>query len=137
VATERVVMRDIPLSMIQPCLYDCIMIDPVSALSALAQEDRLSAFRLLVKQGPSGLPSGEIAELLAIAPSRMSFHLATLERAGLLTSWRAGRRIFYAASYQTMRQLLAFLVADCCDGQPEICGDLTRLAAACEPEPTE
>ncbi len=94
----------------------------VSALSALAQEDRLAAFRLLVKAGPEGLASGEMAERLGIAPTRMSFHLAALERAGLTAARREGRRIIYSVSFSRMRSLLAFLSEDCCAGHPEICG---------------
>ena len=94
----------------------------VAALSALAHTDRLVAFRMLGRAGPDGMPSGEIAERLSIPPTRMSFHLATLERARLLRSWRDGRRVLYAASYEDMRQLLAFLTEDCCSGNPEICG---------------
>lgn len=106
----------------------------VAALSALAHDDRLAAFRLLVKAGPSGLASGEIAERLAMPPTRTSFHLATLERSGLLRSWRQGRRILYAASFENMRQLLAFLTEDCCSGKPEICGDLATFASSCNSE---
>ena len=107
----------------------------VIALSALAHADRLSAFRLLVRAGPSGMASGEIAEALSIPPTRMSFHLATLERAKLLRSWRDGRRILYAASYEDMRQLLAFLTEDCCSGKPEICGNLSdNLVPSCSSE---
>ena len=106
----------------------------VEALSALAHGDRLAAFRLLVRAGPKGMPSGEIAEALSIPPTRMSFHLSTLERAGLLRSWRDGRRILYAGSYNDMRSLLVFLTEDCCSGQPEICGDLSQLAFKCAPE---
>lgn len=106
----------------------------VAALSALAHGDRLAAFRLLVRAGPNGMPSGEIAETLSIPPTRMSFHLSSLERAGLLRSWRDGRHILYAASYDHMRSLLAFLTEDCCSGNPEICSDLSKLASVCEPE---
>jgi ArsR family transcriptional regulator len=106
----------------------------VSALSALAHVDRLAAFRMLVRAGPNGMPSGEIAEALAIPPTRMSFHLATLERSELLRSWRDGRRILYAASYDNMRQLLAFLTEDCCSGNPEICGNVSDLLPACVEE---
>ena len=108
--------------------------DAVSALTALAHGDRLAAFRLLVRAGPSGLPSGEIAGALDIPPTRMSFHLAALERSGLARSWRDGRKIRYAVRLDTMRALLAFLTEDCCDGHPEICGDLAAFATACQPE---
>lgn len=100
----------------------------VSALSALAHEDRLRAFRLLVKAGPEGLASGEIAATLKIAPTRMSFHLAGLERSGLVETRREGRRIIYSVSFAQMRDLMTFLTQDCCNGQPEICGGLADVA---------
>lgn len=103
----------------------------VSALSALAHFDRLAAFRLLVKAGPKGVASGDIAEVLSIPPTRMSFHLAKLEHANLVRSRRDGRRVLYAAKYEDMRQLLAFLTEDCCSGNPDICGDLINLANPC------
>lgn len=106
----------------------------IEALAALAHGDRLAAFRLLVRAGPNGVPSGEIAQALSIPPTRMSFHLSTLERARLLRSWRDGRHILYAASYDNMRSLLVFLTEDCCSGNPEICSDLGQLAFACELE---
>ncbi|KOR46547.1 ArsR family transcriptional regulator [Xanthomonas oryzae] len=106
----------------------------VSALAALAHADRLAAFRMLVRAGPQGVPSGEIADALSIPPTRMSFHLSALERAGLLRCWRDGRRIFYAANYKDMRQLLAFLTEDCCSGNPDICRDLITLTATCTAE---
>ena len=93
----------------------------ISALGALAQEDRLAAFRLLVSQGPEGLPSGVIAEKLDVQPTRMSFHLTVLERAGLLCTKREGRHIRYAVDYSRMKGLLTFLMQDCCGGNPEIC----------------
>ncbi|MCB1479787.1 MAG: helix-turn-helix transcriptional regulator [Rhodobiaceae bacterium] len=96
----------------------------VAALSALAHEDRLRAFRLLVKAGPDGLASGEIAEALDIAPTRMSFHLAGLERSGLVGTKRDGRRIIYSVSFSRVRDLMTFLMQDCCNGQPEICAGL-------------
>lgn len=100
--------------------------EAVAALAALSQETRLAVFRLLVQKGPNGLPAGAIAEALSVAPSTMSSHLAQLERAGLLRSWRVQRQIFYAADYEGTRRLLAFLMEDCCQGRPEICG--TALA---------
>ena len=99
----------------------------VASLDALAHPDRLRAFRLLVATGPSGLPSGRIAANLDVPPTRMSFHLAALERSGLLHSWRVGREVRYAARFAAMRALLVFLTEDCCGGRPEICGDLGRL----------
>lgn len=103
----------------------------VAALAALAHADRLDAFRMLVRAGPNGVPSGEIATRLAIAPTRMSFHLSTLERSGLVRSWREGRRIRYAAHFEAMRGLLAFLAEDCCEGHPEIC-DIAVDPCGCE-----
>ena len=98
--------------------------DAIEALSALAQDTRLAVFRHLMQQGPGGLPAGQIARALGASPSTLSFHLAQLERAGLLRSRRVQRQIFYAADYEGMRGLLAYLTEDCCQGRPEICDPL-------------
>jgi DNA-binding transcriptional ArsR family regulator len=101
----------------------------IEALAALAQETRLSIFRLLMQRGPEGLSAGAVAERLGVAPSTLSFHLAHLERAALLRSWRVQRQIFYAADFDGMRRLLNFLTEDCCGGRPEFCAPLPRSAA--------
>jgi DNA-binding transcriptional ArsR family regulator len=106
----------------------------VTALSALAHAHRLKTFRLLVRQGPSGLAAGEIAAHLKISPSALSFHLAHLERSGLLRTWRQGRQCRYAVDIEGMRRLMAFLTEDCCGGHPEICGGLAASAVAAEDE---
>lgn len=100
----------------------------LAALAALAQQHRLKAFRLLIEAGPTGLAAGFLAGRLGIAPSALSFHLARLERAGLVRSWRVGRSICYGPEIDGMRRLLAFLSEDCCQGRPELCGELARLA---------
>lgn len=104
----------------------------VDALGALAHETRLSVFRMLVKTGPEGMIAGAIAEHQGVPPSTMSHHLATLERAGLVQSERESRLIHYRADYQGMRRLLMFLMQDCCQGAPEMCGDL-MVDLACNP----
>lgn len=109
----------------------------VLALGALAQETRLAVFRLLVAAGPSGLSAGSIAARLDIPPSTLSFHLKELDRAGLVRSWRNARQIFYAAEFETMRRLLAFLTEDCCGGRPEVCGGLRRLVEEASEQATE
>ena len=103
----------------------------VAALSALAHESRLSVFRLLVQAGPEGLAAGEIARRTGALPNTLSANLAILTNAGLATSRREGRSIIYAAGYGPMRELLAFLMEDCCQGSPEICAPLADLARAC------
>jgi DNA-binding transcriptional ArsR family regulator len=100
----------------------------IDALSALAQETRLGIFRLLVRQGPDGLPAGAIGERLDIPAPTLSFHLAQLSRAGLVTSRREGRSILYAADYRGMNGLLTYLTEDCCQGRPELC-----VGSACGP----
>ena len=99
----------------------------LAALVALAHGTRLGVFRLLLRQEPDGMPAGAIARAAGVPPSTLSTHLAQLEGAGLLRSWRQGRRIFYAADVDGIRRLLGFLVADCCNGRPEICAGLTAL----------
>jgi len=103
----------------------------IGALGALAQATRLEVFRLLLRQGPNGLPAGEIAAALAVPPATLSFHLKQLEQAGLLTARRDSRLIYYAADIEGVRRLLAFLTEDCCQGRPEICGDLASGLAGC------
>ena len=86
----------------------------VAALGALAQESRLEVFRLLVQQGPEGMPAGHVAQALGIPPATLSFHLAQLGQAGLVRSRREGRRIIYSADYAGMQELIAFLTEKCC-----------------------
>ena len=88
----------------------------VSALSALAQEHRLQAFRLLVEAGDKGLAAGAIAEAMAMPASSLSFHLAQMERAGLIRRRRQGRSLIYSADYAGMTALLDFLTENCCAG---------------------
>ena len=90
----------------------------IPALGALAQEHRLAAFRLLVQTGAEGLPAGVIAEKLGVAPSSLSFHLAQLANAGLITQRRQSRQIIYAADYAAMNALMAYLTENCCGGVP-------------------
>lgn len=103
----------------------------VASLAALAHEGRLSAFRLLVQAGPEGLPAGEIARRLEVLPNTLSASLSILSHAGLIASRRKGRSIIYNAHYDAMRELLAFLMEDCCAGTPEICAPLAAIASQC------
>jgi DNA-binding transcriptional ArsR family regulator len=88
----------------------------VVALSALAQENRLDVFRLLVQKGPDGMAAGDVAERLEIPPATLSFHLAQLRQAGLLSMRRDGRSLIYSANYDGMNALMAFLTENCCRG---------------------
>src|SRR5262245_35941008 len=103
--------------------------EAIRAFAALAQEHRLKVFRLLVRHAPQGLPAGQIAAQVGIPASTMSTHLAYLERAGLLRSWREQRRILYAVETEGIRQLVTFLTEDCCGGRPELCGYGTPTGA--------
>lgn len=104
----------------------------VSSLSALAHESRLQVFRLLVQAGSEGVAAGEIARRLDTLPNTLSANLNLLSNAGLVRSRREGRSIIYTADYDSMRDLLAFLVEDCCAGSPEICSPLADvLRTAC------
>lgn len=101
----------------------------VEALQALAHGTRLAVFRLLVQAGSAGLMAGEIAQRLGVPPSTMSHHLGLLERAGLAASERESRVIRYRANYGGMRRLMAFLMEDCCQGDPLLCADLTEMTS--------
>lgn len=101
----------------------------VAALSALAHEGRLEIFRLLVKAGDPGMAAGEIARATGVLPNTLSSNLGILAGAGLVTSRRDGRSIIYNAAYGRMRDLLAFLMEDCCQGNAAICAPLAAIAA--------
>ena len=102
--------------------------DTLAALAALAQDNRLDIFRLLVEAGRAGMPAGAVADALDLAPNTLTFHFDRLRDAGLVTVRRDGRSMIYAARYETMNGLLAFLTANCCQGMPEACAP-----AACKP----
>jgi len=106
--------------------------DAVSALSGLAQETRLQAFRLLVQAGPAGLPAGRIGEALGLPGATLSFHLANLKRAGLVQSRREGRSLIYTADFDAMGRLIEYLLEDCCGGQ----ACLPAGTSACAPTPS-
>jgi ArsR family transcriptional regulator, arsenate/arsenite/antimonite-responsive transcriptional repressor len=94
-------------------------IDTIAALAALAQENRLDVFRLLVQAGPDGLAAGEVARRVGLPPNTLSFHFDRLRQAGLVTVRRAGRSMIYAARYDAMRSLLGYLSDNCCRGIAE------------------
>jgi len=101
--------------------------DAIEALAALAQPTRISAFRLLVRVGPEGLPALEISRQLGTKPSTLSGHLSILKRAGVLVATRHQREIHYAANLATVNALVQFLIADCCDGKIENCTEILSL----------
>ena len=102
----------------------------VTALSALAQESRLKVFRLLVREGPEGMAAGDIARSLNVPHNTMSSHLGILSRAGLVVSRKESRSIIYSVDLKGTRDLLTFLIKDCCRGKPEVCQPLIASALA-------
>lgn len=101
----------------------------VIILSALAHEGRLGVFRRLVNAGEAGMAAGDLARAADMLPNTLSSNLTILSHAGLVTSQRAGRSIIYSANYEQMRELLAYLIEDCCEGNPEICAPLADITA--------
>jgi DNA-binding transcriptional ArsR family regulator len=102
--------------------------DAVAALAALAQDNRLAVFRLLVQAGPEGMAAGEVAEALNLAPNTLTFHFDRLRVAGLVTVCRDGRSMIYAAQYEAMNALLGYLTENCCQGRQ--CAPVRRKATA-------
>ena len=100
----------------------------LAQLSALAQENRLALFRLLIKAGPEGLPAGEIAAALGVPPNTLSAQLTLLSNAGLIEGTRQGRSIIYKAQYEAISGLIVFLMEDCCQGRSEICAPVLEAA---------
>jgi ArsR family transcriptional regulator len=86
----------------------------IAALGALAQETRLDVYRLLVTQGPAGLPAGSLAHQLGVLPASLTFHLKELQHAGLITQHRLGRQLIYTAEYGVMNDLVGYLTENCC-----------------------
>ncbi len=105
----------------------------IQSLGALSQKSRLDAFRLLVKAGDEGMAAGEVSECLGVVQNTMSAHLATLAQAGLVKRERQSRVIRYYADFSAMRDLIGFLLEDCCGGKPELCGSLLDEIACLKP----
>ena len=105
----------------------------ILALAALAQSTRLDVFRLLVATEPDGMPAGEVARRLAVPHNTMSSHLGILTRAGLVRSERRSRSVIYRAELGQVRELVGFLLKDCCGGRPEICAPLEADLTPCRP----
>ena len=103
----------------------------VKALAALAQESRLRLFRLLVVAGRAGATPGQMGEALGIAPTSISFHMKELLNAGLVSQARDGRHIIYRAQIDAMNQLLGFLTASCCGGEPCLDASLPLSCVSC------
>jgi DNA-binding transcriptional ArsR family regulator len=98
----------------------------VEALAALAQESRLSVFRLLVQAGSEGMAAGVLGERLAIPPATLSFHLKTLSHAKLVKSRSEGRFVIYSANYAEMDGLIAYLTEHCCAGDAAQCSPIKK-----------
>ena len=97
-----------------------------NAFAALGHETRLLLYRHLVKVGAAGIGAGDLADVLEISPSSLTFHVAQLERVDLVVSRREGRRVIYSADFGAMGELVDFLTQECCDGHPEVCGVLKK-----------
>jgi DNA-binding transcriptional ArsR family regulator len=107
-------------------------LNAVAALAALAQDNRLDVYGLLVQAGPDGLPAGQVAAKLGLAPNTLTFHFDRLRAAGPVTVRRDGRSMIYAAQYHTMNALLGYLTDNCCKGAPDACAP-----KACKPAPAK
>lgn len=109
----------------------------VTTLAALAQETRLSIYRLLVEAGPDGVAAGVLAQRLEVPAATLSFHLKELTRAGLVTARHDKQFVFYAVDYDRMAELMTFLTQNCCKGMPQACLNVveTELGRCCPPGP--
>jgi len=94
----------------------------LAALAALGQPTRLEIFKLLMRSQPGGMAAGAIAERVGVPQNTLSAHIAVLARSGLVGGTRDGRSIIYRANVERMRALIEYLIDDCCDRHPELCG---------------
>jgi ArsR family transcriptional regulator, arsenate/arsenite/antimonite-responsive transcriptional repressor len=108
----------------------------VAALSALAHERRLAIYRLLVERGPEGLSAGDIAEKIGLVPSSLTFHVQSLQRAGLIVQRRVSRQLFYSADFGAMNELVDYLTKNCCGGGQSCAPSCVPRAAAPRPRRT-
>lgn len=107
----------------------------IAAMAALAQSTRLETFRTLVRHEPEGVAAGELARLQAVPQNTMSAHLAVLSRAGLIDGERRSRSIVYRANLSRLRDVVLFLLKDCCEGRAEVCAPLVAdLIPCCPPK---
>jgi DNA-binding transcriptional ArsR family regulator len=104
--------------------------DALAALAALAQDNRLDIFRILIEAGRNGMSAGAVADALDLAPNALTFHFDRLRDGGLVTVRREGRSMIYAARYETMNALIAYLTENCCGGRPEQCLPAKRESSA-------
>ena len=104
----------------------------IAALAALAQDNRLDVFRLLVKAGHSGMAAGQVAKTLGLPPNTLSFHFDRLRQAGLVTVRRESRSLIYAARFETMHGLLGYLTENCCAGVGGTCAPARGPVAAAD-----
>lgn len=107
----------------------------LSGFAALAQETRLEVLRALVRKGPAGLPAGDIARAVGAPAPTLSFHLKELAAAGLVRSRKEGRSVIYAADYGGIRALVDFVMENCCQGDPRLCGPYIVNKEKCDETP--
>ena len=106
----------------------------IAALAALAQPTRLQTFRLLVEKEPDGVPAGELARLIGVPQNTMSAHLSILSNAGLVTGERQSRSIIYRVDLKRFRELMLYLLQDCCGANASLCAPLIAdLTPCCAP----
>ncbi|MCB1666286.1 MAG: helix-turn-helix transcriptional regulator [Pseudomonadales bacterium] len=101
----------------------------IAIFAALSQDTRLRAFRLLVEAGPTGMPAGAISDALGTPHNTLSFHLNHLLHAGIVSSRKDGRSVIYSTNFEAMRELLAFMVKDCCGA--DVASIREDVAAGC------
>ncbi len=105
--------------------------DALAILAALSHPTRLGAFRLIVRQEPDGLSTGQLVDHAGLTQSTFSTHLAVLAKAGLITSEKRGRQVIQRANIDALRDLMLFLAKDCCEGRPELCAPLLAELTRC------
>lgn len=82
--------------------------------AAMGAESRLRIMRLLLTAHPDGLVVGEIQAALGLSNSNLSHHLDKLKNEGLVLVNREGTFLRYKANVEALREVLAFLYAECC-----------------------
>ncbi len=103
----------------------------IDALGALSHELRLRIVRHLVTAGGEGASAGSIGQAIEAAPSKVSFHVAILERAQIISAEKVSRQIIYRVRFEQIGFLVDYLLSDCCGNSAEVlsCCGLVKKGA--------
>ncbi len=88
--------------------------EAASCLESIGNPTRLKIFKYLVKAGKAGATVGEVQKKLGIPASTLSHHISKLTKVKIVSQERQSRELICRANYDLMRDVLEYLMANCC-----------------------